>query len=90
MATNKAPTKAEFLEALSRKGINSLEDLIEAVMPEPDETGGYIVWDKGDNPGPYNAEDFFPSIKEAFDEGDWQHLARATIATMFGRHPQGP
>ena len=38
MATEKAPTKAEFLEALKEKGINSLEDLVDAIMPE---TGGY-------------------------------------------------
>ena len=41
MATEKAPTKAEFLAALSKNGINSLEDLVDAVMPEADETGGY-------------------------------------------------
>ena len=41
MATEKAPTKAEFLAALEKKGIKTLEDLIDAVMPEPDETGGY-------------------------------------------------
>jgi hypothetical protein len=40
-ATEKAPTKAEFLAALSKNGINSLEDLVDAVMPEADETGGY-------------------------------------------------
>ena len=90
MATNQAPTKADLLAAMEKKGIKSLEDLIDAVMPEPDETGGYILWDKGNNPGPYNAEDFFPSTKEAFDEGDWQYLGSAMIATMFGRHPQGP
>ena len=37
MATEK-PTKAEFLEALRENGINSLEDLLDAVIPE---TGGY-------------------------------------------------
>lgn len=41
MATEKAPTKADFLAALEKKGIKSLEDLIDIVMPEPDETGGY-------------------------------------------------
>ena len=34
----KGPTKEEFLEALRQKGINNLEDLVDAVMPE---TGGY-------------------------------------------------
>ena len=39
MATeNKAPTKAEVLEALSKNGINTLEDLVDAIMPE---TGGF-------------------------------------------------
>ena len=48
MASEKSPTKAEFLAALEKKGIKSLEDLIDAVMPEPDETGGYgAVMDMG-------------------------------------------
>ena len=42
MATQKkAPTKEEFLALLRKKGINSLEDLVDAIMPETDETGGY-------------------------------------------------
>ena len=41
MATEKAPTKADFLAALEKKGIKNLEDLIDVIMPEPDETGGY-------------------------------------------------
>ena len=41
MATEKAPTKAEFLAALSKKGIKNLEDLIDAILPEADETGGF-------------------------------------------------
>ena len=40
MATDKVPTKAEFLEALSKKGIHNLEDLIDVIMPE---TGGYVL-----------------------------------------------
>ncbi len=47
MPNEKAPSKAEFLVALSKKGINSLEDLIEAIMPESDETGGYFFMDMG-------------------------------------------
>ena len=47
MATNKAPTKADFLAALEKKGIKSLEDLIDALMPESDETGGYVWEDAG-------------------------------------------
>ena len=42
MATDKAPSKAEFLAALKENGINSLEDLADAIMPEADETGGYM------------------------------------------------
>ena len=38
MATENTPTKEEILENLSKNGINNLEDLIEALMPE---TGGY-------------------------------------------------
>ena len=38
MSTHKAPTKEEFLEALKKNGINSLEDLLDAIMPE---TGGF-------------------------------------------------
>ncbi len=42
MTTEKTPpTKAEFLEALSKNGINNLEDLVDAILPE---TGGYS-WD---------------------------------------------
>ena len=40
MATEKALTKEELLEALSKNGINSLEDLVDAIMPE---TGGYRI-----------------------------------------------
>ena len=42
MATEKAPTKAEFMEALSKKGINNLDDLMDAIMPE---TGGFSYED---------------------------------------------
>ena len=50
MATGKAPTKAEFLAALNKKGINSLEDLVDRLMPETDETGGYVsdLFDEGE------------------------------------------
>ena len=41
MTTEKAPTKGQFLEALSKNGINSLEDLADAILPKPDETGGF-------------------------------------------------
>ena len=38
MATENTPTKEDILENLSKNGINNLDDLIEALMPE---TGGY-------------------------------------------------
>ena len=43
MATQKAPTKEEFLAALKKNGIKNLEDLLDVIMPETDETGGYII-----------------------------------------------
>ena len=38
MATQNRPTKEAFLEALKKNGINNLEDLLDAIMPE---TGGF-------------------------------------------------
>ena len=38
MATQQQPTKKEFLEALSKKGITNLEDFVDTILPE---TGGY-------------------------------------------------
>ena len=45
MATKNAPTKAEFLEALRKNGIHSLEDWANAIFPE---TGGYAWYDDED------------------------------------------
>ncbi len=42
MATNKAPTRDEIMEELSKKNINNLVELLDALMP--DETGGYSLW----------------------------------------------
>ena len=39
MATDKSPTKAEALEELKKKGINNLDDLGDAMIPD---TGGYV------------------------------------------------
>ena len=47
MATQKAPTKAEFLAALKKNGINNLDDLANAILPE---TGGYAWYDSDDEP----------------------------------------
>ena len=50
MATEIALTKEELLEALSKNGINSLEDLVDAIMPE---TGGYrILYSEKSEPPP--------------------------------------
>jgi hypothetical protein len=43
MATEKAPTRDEIMEELSKKGINNLVELLDALMP--DETGGYKAFD---------------------------------------------
>ena len=40
MATDKLPTKEEFLNALREKGINDLEDFVDVIFPE---TGGYRI-----------------------------------------------
>ncbi len=40
MSTDKAPSKEEFLKALHEKGIETLEDLLDAIMPE---TGGFTA-----------------------------------------------
>ena len=37
---SQGPTKEDFLEALKKNGINSLEDLVDAIMPE---TGGFMA-----------------------------------------------
>ncbi len=54
MTNEKAPTKEEFLAALSETGINNLEELVEAIIPEANETGGYrfiINMDASDDEG---------------------------------------
>ena len=46
MATDKkAPTKTEFLEALKKNGINNLDDLVNAILPD---TGGFAWYDSDD------------------------------------------
>ena len=64
MATEKkAPTKAEFLEALRKKGINNLEDLADALMPE---TSGYRSILR------YNS--FFSFWHDIAEENDWTEI----------------
>ena len=65
MATEKkSPTKAEFLEALKKKGINNLEDLADAVMPE---TGGY----RSINRSIKRFNSMFSFWAEMAEENDW-------------------
>ena len=59
-AEKQAPTKAEFLEALKKKGINNLEDLADALMPE---TGGYRSYKR------FNS--MFSFWAEMAEENDW-------------------
>ncbi len=47
IATDKAPTKEEILEALSKNSINNIEELVDALMPG---TGGYAWHDRDDDP----------------------------------------
>ena len=86
MATNKAPTKAEYLEALSKKGINSLEELIEAVMPEPDETGGYVFrWEGAGERS--DAPDYFTDMFRKFrghGPDGWMIPVAAGIYSLYG------
>ncbi len=48
MANDKWPTHQQWIDALKKKGINSLEELIAAVMPENNETGGFLLMDMGE------------------------------------------
>ena len=58
MATEKAPTRDELMEELSKKGINNLVELLDAIMP--DETGGFTInqtngiYPQDSNPDPGN------------------------------------
>ena len=50
MATDKGLTKEQLLEALNKNGINTLEDLVDSLMPE---TGGYrILFSENTGPRP--------------------------------------
>ena len=84
MATNKAPGKKEILEALSNKGIKNLEDLIDAIMPETDETGGFIFMDMGE--GSDAAGDYLDMVKKFRGHGPdgWQLPMAAGIFSLFG------
>ncbi len=85
MATNKAPTKADFLAALEKKGIRSLEDLIDAVMPEPDETGGHVFrMDVGESS---DAPDYFADMFRKFSghgPDGWMIPVAAGIHSLYG------
>ena len=43
MASEKSPSRDEIMEELSKKGINNLVELLDALMP--DEAGGYGAFD---------------------------------------------
>ncbi|MCH8799418.1 MAG: hypothetical protein IH963_00765 [Chloroflexi bacterium] len=85
MATHKAPSKAEFLEALKKKGINTLEDLIEAIMPETDETGGFLM-DMGE--GSDAAGDFLDMVPRFKFRGHgpdvWKGPIVAGLFSLYG------
>ena len=51
MATEKAPTRDEVMEELSKKGINNLVELLDALMPNETETGGYQQQSEENVPG---------------------------------------
>ncbi len=84
MATNKAPNKADILAALKKNGINSLEELIDAVMPETDETGGYIFMDMG--AGSDAAGDYLDMVKKFRGHGPdgWKLPLAAGIHSLYG------
>ena len=67
MATEKAPTKAEFLEALKKKGINNLEDLLDAIMPE---TGGFADY-RSDGGDPASFMDPLVTVKGVKLDFSW-------------------
>ena len=71
MTTEKAPTKGQFLEALSKNGINSLEDLADAILPKPDETGGFSIWISEENE---DAMKYLKSLEKGKANGLIYHL----------------
>jgi len=87
MATEKPPTKADFLAAMEKKGIKNLEDLIDAVMPEPDETGGYI-WDNAGGFDPADGDEPGVAARNAVNRWrgnqDWPDFGRFMFSKMFG------
>ena len=84
MAANKTPSKKEILEALSNKGIKNLEELIDAIMPETDETGGYIFMDMGS--GSDAAGDYLDMVKKFRGHGPdgWKLPIVAGIHSLWG------
>ena len=60
MATEKAPTRDELMEELSKKGINNLVELLDALMPEENETGGFSSFISEENE---DAEKWLRSLK---------------------------
>ena len=60
MATEKAPTRDEMMEELSKKGINNLVELLDALMPDETETGGFSSFISEENE---DAEKWLRSLK---------------------------
>jgi len=81
MATEKAPTREEFLEALKKKGINNLEDLADALMPE---TGGYRSIIRSNS-----FLSFFRFWADLAEENDWPEIKRGWSEISEEHHDLG-
>ena len=71
------PTKEEFLEALNQEGINTLEDLWDAIFPE---TAGYSFMQMPDDPSepelPPHPHRSFPV---PWGEFSWREILRRAL-----------
>ena len=87
MARNKGQTHAEFLAALKKKGINNLEDLIKAIMPENEETGGFLLMDMGegsDAAGDYADMANISKKYQGHGPDGWMIPVAAGIHSLYG------
>ena len=71
MATEQKPNKKEFLAALNKNGIKSLEDLADAILPEADETGGFSSYLSEENE---DAMKYLKSLEKGKAHGLIHHL----------------
>ncbi len=85
MATEKAPTRDEIMEELSKKGINNLVELLDALMPDETETGGYgFKMDGGEGTdGPDYFADMFRKFRGHGADG-WMIPVAAGIHSLYG------